>query len=228
MNLIKSLASIMTVAVLAGCSSNPVNVEIIKLKEQGLIFENSKVYVAQISENPGASFSVNISANSFQTKANTSGTPAKTVDNIARYKVYLLKKPTAGAYASTDDPFSHKVNATAFTINKTGTTQTITFAGVPATTGSESYHVAVLAEDSSNANLVKPNNGGTAWAGTSAGMNMSVDSTTGVTVSASLVPNPTTNIPVNLNLLDGTGAGISADVTTTPGNGPTNSTITAS
>lgn len=227
MNLRKSFAVIMTMAVLAGCSSNPVNVEIVKLKEQGLISENSKVYVAQVSEKPGATFSVNIDSNSFKTKS-TNGTPAKTVTDIVRYKVYLLKKTTAGAYTSTDDPFANKVNATAFSINKTGTTQTITFAGVPSTTAPENYHVAVFAEDSTNANIVKPNNGGTAWAGTSAGLNMAVDSTTGVTVSAALVPSPTTNIPVNLNLLDGIGAGISADLTTTPGTGPSNSTVSAS
>lgn len=219
MNLKKSSALIITLAVLAGCSSNPVNnTEIVKPSS------NEKTYIAKVSEKSGATFSINIGSNSFQTKS-TNGTPAKTVTDIANYKVHLLKKTTTGAYVSGDSPFDDKVNTTAFTIPRVGTSQTITFSNVQPTSGNESYHVMVFATDSGSTDLIKQNNGTIVWGGTSANMRMAVDTTAGVTVTTGLVVSPSTNIPVTLNLNDGIGASIGSDVTVTSGNVPT--TLTA-
>lgn len=182
--------------------------------------------IIEVSKNQGANFTVNFNFNEgkpFTVKApppdNIDGIPAKTGADIKSIKVYLVESATG--YASGGDPIGDKIAAGPFDLNRTGTSAyTVTFAKVPPNTATKSYYVAVRAFDNTGGTgneLIKDNNGGTAWTGTTALTPKVAVSTTGVSVNSSFVVNTTTAIPVTLNLLDAVGATLKSSVTPNAG-----------
>lgn len=211
--------------VLQGCGNNnqPNNMEIVK-PDTIVTTKSNSGYIAKVSNKSGGSFTINISARSFSAKANTDGTAAKTEANIHHYLVYLLKNSTTTAYPSGGNPLGDAIG-TPFFINKTVATQTVTFTGLPASFP-DAYYVAVKAQDSSNNELVKPNNGGAAWSSTSLNQPIGVTSGAGAVVQTNLTVTAGT-LPISLNLLDGVGAKVETSVTINNGSAPTNASVGA-
>ncbi|RYY00613.1 hypothetical protein EON78_00660 [bacterium] len=148
----------------------------------------------------------------FSTKANSNGTPAKTSANISKYIVYLISK--TGNYNSGGDPLADIVPGTSPTALTSGGLNNVRFSGAPYS--AKTYYVAIKAQDSSGNDLIKPNNDGTPWTGTSENQAVAV-STTGATVDSSLVVSPTASLTINPKLIDGVGAKIEAGITVTNG-----------
>jgi len=157
----------------------------------------------------------------FSTKANTNGTPAKTSANIDHYVVYLIKDNSTTSYPLAGDPLNvANIVAGPFTIANSGASSRIVkFTNIqPLATGA--YYVAVKAQDTSNVDIIKVNNGsGTAWTGTTSTTHagkVAVSTGAGVTVSSTYVVS--TNTPVvNPNLLDAVGARIDANISSNSG-----------
>lgn len=204
------------------CSSvNPVNEVYIDQVKQSSLSE------FKISDKQGATISFNISTSSssisqerglggeFSTKANANGIPAKNSANIDHYIVYLIKNTGTGAYAGTDPLNSSNIVAGPFTISNAGVAnKTVRFANVQPVTGA--YYVAVRAQDNTNADLIKINNGSaTAWTGTTAATpfngRVGVSTGNGVTVSNSYEVS-SSSPDVSLNLLNAVGARIDANI----------------
>jgi hypothetical protein len=193
--------------------------------------------IIEVSKNQGASFNVTFDFNEgkpFTVKAppeNIDGVPAKTGTDIKSLKVYLVESATG--YASGGDPIGDKIAAGPFDLDRTGTSAyTVTFSKVPPNTSTKSYYVAVRAFDNTGGTgneLIKDNNGGTAWTGTTASTPKVAVSTTGVSVNSSFVVSDPTAIPVTLNLLDAVGATLKSSVTPNAGsNSLPFSSVTAS
>ncbi|RZK21791.1 MAG: hypothetical protein EOO43_10405, partial [Flavobacterium sp.] len=196
------------------------------------ISSTEKVSTFKVSDNQGAEINFKIASSSvpplergaggvFSTKANTNGTPAKTAANIDHYVVYLIKDTTAtGTYPLNGDPLNaSNIVAGPFTISNDGAVL-VKFTGVNyLETGA--YYVAVRAQDNSNNDLIRANNGSaTAWTGTTAGATynskVAVSSGNGVTVNNSYVVS-TNTLSVTVNLPDATGARIDTNITTNNG-----------
>ena len=207
--------------------SSQEQVNIVQLKKSGVISKDAKeVFIADIGNKEGASFSVNIDSSSgFNTKASTDGTVAKTSADIKSLNVYLIKHSDLDAtYPNNGDPLNEVV-AGPFALNRTGAgPYTVTFTNVGASPAGTKYYVAVRAYDAIGGignELIKANNGrtgaGNLWTGTTAATNKISVSTTGVAVGSDLKVTPTTALPIAINLLDAAGASIEASVTPTSG-----------
>lgn len=187
--------------------------------------KNIQENVIEVSKNQGANFTVSFNFNEgkpFTIKAppsNTDGVPAKTGTDIKSLKVYLVESATG--YASGGDPIGDKISAGPFDLDRTGTSAyTVTFSKVPPNTATKSYYVAVRAFDTIGATgneLIKDNNGGTAWTGTTASTPKVAVSASSVSVDSSFAVNTPTAIPVTLNLLDAVGATLQSSVTPNAG-----------
>lgn len=189
--------------------------------------KNLQENVIEVSKNEGANFTVNFNFNEgkpFNVKApsvsNTDGVPAKTGTDIKSLKVYLVEGSSTG-YGSGGDPIGDKISAGPFDLNRTGTSDyTVTFSKVPPNTATKSYYVAVRAFDTiggTGNELIKDNNGGTAWTGTTASTPKVAVSGSGVSVDADFKVSTTTALSVTLNLLDAVGATLQSSVTPNPG-----------
>lgn len=192
------------------------------------ISNKNSVFVADIGKGKkGASFSVNVVFdNNFTTKATTtaSGQPAKAVSDISKYKVYLLLNSDTVSYPTTGDPLkplssSGDMVAGPFDITKSGASQSVKFDNVPISSG-KAYYVAVRALDST---LPTPNDilkRNTNWGSTTqteAQGRVAVSTGAGIVVDSSFVVSSTTNLVVEPQLEDATGATIGADITPSPG-----------
>lgn len=232
----KKLLSLSLMLVLSACSANAPTVikenvlspqvKVNQLKNDGIIAKDAKeVFIADVGNKNGASFSVNIdlSDSSFKTKASVSGTPAKIGTDIKSLKVYLIKNSGA-TYPLAGDPLgATDLVAGPFNLDRTGAgPYTVTFTNVGISPAGTTYFAAVRAFDTiggTGAELIKANNASaTAWTGTTAATNkVAVSTGAGVGVNASLVVSTTTALPVTLNLLDAVGATIESTVTPNSG-----------
>ena len=240
----KKLLSLGLVALLSGCStvaSNQVaNQNVVKLNEVSASQllgnqspEKQQVFIAEVSKEKGASFSVGVNINSgFNVKANVDGSVQKTSANIAKVDVYLLSLPSG--FAAGGDPLgAANVNVVksftgASALSKTGASFIITFQNVPGLATNQ-YWVGVVAKDSSGNVIAKPP--ATPWTVNTLSVAPALSlSGSGVGVDTStLAVSTATSLAIGLSLLDAVGAKIDADVISTNGtNTLSNSTVTAS
>ncbi|RYY00614.1 hypothetical protein EON78_00665 [bacterium] len=238
----KKLLSLGLIALLSGCSTvsaNQVaNQNVTKLSEVSalkLLENNSdqkqQVFIAEVSKEKGASFSINIDMKSgFNVKDNTNGIAEKTTANINKVDVYLLKLPST--FAAGGDPLgASDVNVVkSFTgvnaLSKTGNNFTVTFQNVPGL-ANDQYWVGIIAKDSSD-NIINKSPS-TAWTGntlTNAPALRLSSNGVGVDTTTLAVTN-TNSLTLALPLLDAVGAKIEAGVSSTSGNSPTSISISA-
>lgn len=229
MNFSKGFNSILFLSVLVVSCSNQVpnkvvfdsNVDMSKTT----LPKQDNLFVADIGKGiKGASFNVNVVfSDNFTTKAvvTADGKVAKVVSDISKYKVYLLLNSSTSAYPSSGDPLkpsssSGDMVAGPFDITKSGASQTIKFDNVPISTPN-AYYVAVRALDSSDNDILKRN---TSWGTTTdtvAQKRVSVSNGAGIVVDSDFKVSSTTNLVVEPQLDDATGATIGADITPSPG-----------
>ncbi len=206
---ISKIAMLVVVAFTSSCGVASVN----NSGEVKYYTHNSNsINVSSVKSN--ASISFNISANSFKTKVTSSSTnPPKTVANISYYEVYLLKNSNA-MYPPAGDPVSDIVvgGGTAFQVVKqSGATQLVTFKNIPPSGTGYYYYVGVRAYDLNGNEIVKAN---TNWTGSSVAPNnrIAVSSGSGISVSNNYTVSDATDLSVGVNLEDGIGARIDANL----------------
>lgn len=193
------------------------------LNSEKLIFDNNQ-YVAQLSTNNGANFSVKINFDSgFKVKVSSNGTAAKQPNDITKVDVYLLKLPSG--FSGTDPLGSGSANVVkSFTdVAKTGSTISMTFKNVPGLASPNLYWVGVVAKDNSSVISKAPS---TAWTGqTLTSAPAMALSSSGIGVDpTTLAVSSTGDISVNVPLLDAVGAQIGSNANVSAGSSTLNDT----
>jgi len=225
----KMMSGLIVSFAVMGCSTNvaPSSVNEIRINQSKLV-EPETVYVAEVSENKGASltFRIDTPNSGFATKANINGTVAKVAANVATYQVYLVKSTTTTAYPLNGDPIgaTDRVAGPFAIVNSGAASKLVRFTNVPISTPS-AYYVAIRAQDSGSVDIIKTNNGSaTAWTGTTAGApangKVAISTGAGIIVDNAYAVNSTTALAVSVNLLDAVGAEIEANVTPNAGGTP--------
>jgi len=194
------------------------NVEVVELQKNGVVPQNNNVFIANMSDKKGANIAVNFNfSNGFTTKASVNGTAAKTGADISKVDVYLVKLTSA----TDTDPLapSNIIPGSPINLTKTGTNFSVLFKNVTGQPVGTNYYVALRAYDTGTNDLIKINNGGTAWTGTTATTGAGrVALSNGVNVNATtLVVSSTTALTLTANLLDSVGAQIDTAVTANAG-----------
>jgi hypothetical protein len=211
-------------------TDNPEQINIVRLKNEGVIPRNAEtVYVADVGNGKkGASFSIQIqfpdNNSQFNAKANTSGNLAKTAADIQTFEVYLIKHSvtlSSDPYPLFGDPLSD-LASTKFTLTNTGAVGiAMIFTNVGDSNGN-AYYAAVRAKDSGGIDLIKVNDGrttaGQLWTGSTTNGQIAVSTGAGIIVNSSLVATPTTALVVAPNLLDAAGATVQALIAPNSGN----------
>ncbi|MFN8576527.1 MAG: hypothetical protein U0354_06695 [Candidatus Sericytochromatia bacterium] len=204
---INNKLSILLVLGLVSCSTNPPinnkidNTKIINISQNNI--DNFKIDAGQVKD--GASLSVTLNfKDGFNTKANTNGSLAKTINDIQSYEIYLIKN-SASSYPVNGDPIGDKFLGPYILNNNGAFTSTITFYNIGDSAG-KYYYVAVRAFDGANTtgnSLIKPN---TSWTGTTSNITynkqVAVSSGSGVNVSSTLSVTPSSRLNVTPNLID--------------------------
>ncbi len=241
----KKLVSLGLVALLSACSTvatNQVtnqNVTKLDAVSTAQLLNNQsnakqQVFLAEVSKEKGASFSVSVNINSgFNVKNNTDGVLAKGVGDINKVDVYLLSLPSgfSGTNPLGVSTASNVVKSFTGTsaLSKTGANFTITFQGVPGLATPNQYWVGIVAKDSTGNVINKAPS--TPWTlDTLTGASNLSLSSSGVGVDATtLAVSTPTALTLALSLNDAVGAKIEAGVSSTAGtNTLSNTTVTAS
>ncbi len=200
------------------------NIEVVELQKSGVIPQSNKVFIANMNEQKGANVVVNFNfSDGFKTKANASGTAAKTGTDISKVDVYLVKLTSA----TNTDPLAaaNIMPGCPVNLTRTGNAFSVLFKNVQGQAAGTNYYVAIRAFDAGNNDLIKINNAGTAWTGTTATTGAGrVALSNGVGVDATtLAVSSTTALSLTANLLDAVGAQIDTNVTANSGNTLVNS-----
>jgi len=212
--------SFLIVLPLISCSANtPNNVLDKKIETNQVIVKpqvsEERLIIAQVSDKVGASFMTKLNLNSFSSKANVNGTPAKQPSDVSTVDVYLLSLPSG--FTGTDPLGTANANVvrTFTNLAKTGSSFNILFKNVPGLATNQ-YYVGIVAKDSGNNIISKLN---TTWTGQTATSASSMSlSTTGVGVDATtLAVSSTSDLIVNMGLLDAVGAQISTNANVSGG-----------
>jgi hypothetical protein len=186
------------------------------INSNNLLLENNQ-YVAQLSPNNGAKFTVKIDFNSgLKVKSSISGTEAKLPNDITKIDLYLLKLPSG--FTGTDPLGTNNNNLikSFIDIPKSGSTFSMTFKNVPGLDNPNQYWIGVVAKDNSGIISKKPS---IAWTGSTASIPALSLSSGGIGVnSTTFAVSSTNDISVTVPLLDAVGAQIGTKIDTTSGN----------
>jgi hypothetical protein len=219
--------ALLTVASLLSCTfpqSPPArpSYNLIGQNNEGIPATNPGTYIVDVGKGKkGAAFSVEIKLPAgdagFRTAANSSGS-ANAIADIQTYEVWLLKNDNTSSYPLNGDPLGDRVSPSFLLSPGISNGTIVAFINVPSS-GTGAYYAAVKLKDSSNSDLIKPNNGSsTAWTGTTAATPaVAVSSGAGIRVFESLAVSSTFSLPVVPNLLDAVGAVLQADIAPNPG-----------
>jgi len=212
-NIVISLVALFCVS----CASTS-NVEVVQLKKLDSS-SVTKVYIADLGGmkdgvKSGATISVDFgfANNAFKTKGSTSGTLAKTINDIRSYKIALCTDPTK--------PLASGIGT--FPIDRDGSVLTtpphvVTFVNVPP--NASPYYAVIEAFDATGGtgnSLIKSNNGSLTPYGTpDMGANVAVSSNSvlvGTNLSLTFAPITPNLLSVTANLKDGVGANVETQV----------------
>ncbi len=212
------------VPILLFSCSNITNQEQKNIQTKEVVFD-SALSTLDLGNKTGANINIkfNFSDGNFKTKASVNGTPAKTGANISTVKVYLIEANSTGAGT---DPLSSTILAgTPITLNKTGNAFNLLFKNVAGQVAGKDYYVGVMAFDGANTPLIKLNNAGTSWTGTTATNPNFALSTNSLHVDqTTLAVTPANGVlTVTPNLLDAIGAQLDTSVTSNNGTNIVNS-----
>ncbi|RYX89725.1 hypothetical protein EON78_07180, partial [bacterium] len=212
----KKNITILISTLLMSCSNNyniPLN------NESKSLTLSDKQYNYKVSEQKGASVSFKININDFSTKATQSGNKRYLATDIRKYEFYLLKNASTVSYPSGGDPVADTIDGP-LTLNLSSGQNSVSInLGGLTPSAPQAYYIGVKAKDISNTDIIKPNNGGTAWSGSSLNQPIAVSTGSGIIVDNNFqISKP--SVSITPQLIDGVGAKILGKISPVSGSYP--------